>query len=140
MEQAQQPTQKKFKAKKQPPPPPSVGITGLVPNPFPITLEEEVTAAVIEWYTSKGLPVPQEDLEACKGIDAQQQAEFKKLAVAAEAIKPKPVYGTPEFWKDWWAKKRAKEAELKAAGLPIPEPKGASAGPKPKKKKSPPAS
>ena len=102
---------------------------GTAAYPYPITLEEEVTAAVYEWYESRGLPVPLEDIAACRGIDAQQWEETKKL-LAAEPVKLKPAYGTPEFWKDWWARKRAKEAELKAAGLPIPEPK-------PKKKKSP---
>lgn len=97
-------------------------------NPNPITLEEEVLAGVIEWYMALGRPVPQEDLDACKGIDAAVAAE-----AAAEAAKPpppeKPAYGTPEFWKEWWAKKRAKEAAMRAAGIPIPEPKA-----KPKKK------
>jgi len=102
-------------------------------NPNPITFEEEVTAGVIEWYMARGLPVPQADLEACKGLDAAAAAE-----AATEAAKPppppKPAYGTPEFWKEWWAKKRAKEAAAKAnaegmegtrgAGCPpIPEPK-----------------
>ena len=98
--------------------------------PYPVTLEEEVTAAVYEWYESRGLPVPLEDIAACRGIDAAQQEEFKKEAAAAEAVKPKPLYGTPEFWKDWWARKKAKEAELKAAGLPIPEPKPRKKSPK----------
>lgn len=91
-------------------------------NPNPITLEEEVLAGVIEWYMALGLPVPQEDLDACKGIDAAVAAE-----AAVEAAKPppppKPAYGTPEFWKEWWAKKRAKEAAMREAGIPIPEPK-----------------
>ena len=120
---------KKFKAKKQ-----------VLPTfrTFPVTLEEEVTQGVIDWYTSRGLPVPPEDLAACKGIDAQQEAELKKLQEATEAAPAplKPAYGTPEFWKDWWAKKRAKEAALKEAGLPVPEPKPK----KPRKKTSPKAS
>ncbi len=91
-------------------------------NPNPVTLEEEVLAGVIEWYMALGRPVPQEDLDACKGIDAAVAAE-----AAAEAAMPpppeRPAYGTPEFWKEWWAKKRAKEAAMRAAGIPIPEPK-----------------
>ena len=96
-------------------------------NPFPITFEEEVTALVIEWYTSRGLPVPPEDLEACKGLDKQRQAEFDAMIGSSEVPVEKPVYGTPEFWKDWWAKKRAKEASAAAAaanGEPVPQPKG----------------
>jgi hypothetical protein len=96
-------------------------------NPNPITLEEEVLAGVIEWYMARGLPVPQEDLDACKGIDAAAAAATK-AEMAAPAPPPKPAYGTPEFWKEWWAKKRAKEAAAREAGEPIPEPK-------PKKKK-----
>ena len=113
---------KKFKAKKSLATVPQEQILPTF-HPFPITLEEEVTAAVIEWYTSRGLPVPPEELAACKGIDAQQMAEYNEILATVEATPPKPVYGTPEFWKDWWAKKRAKEAALKEAGLPIPPPK-----------------
>jgi len=99
----------------------------LKPNPFPITFEGEVTALVIEWYTSRGLPVPPEDLEACKGLDKQRQAEFDSMIQSSEVPVEKPAYGTPEFWKDWWAKKRAKEAAATAAaaaGEPVPQPKG----------------
>lgn len=91
-------------------------------NPNPVTYEEEVTAGVIEWYMARGLPVPQEDLDACRGLDAAA-AEATKAELAAPAPPPKPAYGTPEFWKEWWAKKRAKEAAMKEAGIPIPEPK-----------------
>ena len=78
-------------------------------NKNPITFEEQVTANVIEWYMNLGLPVPQEDLDACRGIDAEDKA--LKAAEAAKPIVVKLAYGTPEFWKDWWAKKRAKEAK-----------------------------
>ena len=111
---------KKFKVSKKPYQYPNY-------NKNPITFEEQVTANVIEWYMNLGLPVPQEDLDACRDIDAQDKA-----AAAAEAAKPivvKPAYGTPEFWKEWWAKKRAKEAAAIAAGEPLPE--------KPKKKSAP---
>ena len=91
-------------------------------NPNPITFEEEVTAGVIEWYMALGLPVPQEDLDACKGLDAAIAAEAAVQA-AKPAPPPKPAYGTPEFWKEWWTKKRAKEAPTRAAGEPVPEPK-----------------
>ena len=96
-------------------------------NKNPITFEEQVTANVIEWYMNLGLPVPQEDLDACSGIDAQDKA--LKAAEEAKPLVVKPAYGTPEFWKEWWAKKRAKEAAVAAAaaaGVPLPE--------KPKKK------
>ena len=83
-------------------------------NANPITLEEEVVAGVIEWYMALGQPVPPEDLEACRGIDAAARAEVAAEMAAPAAVAP-PAYGTPEFWKQWWAKKRAKEAAAKAA-------------------------
>lgn len=102
---------------------PSLGSIAYPPyNANPITLEEEVLAGVIEWYMALGLPVPQEDLDACKGIDAAVAAEAA-VEAAKPAPPPKPAYGTPEFWKEWWAKKRAKEAAMREAGIPIPEPK-----------------
>jgi hypothetical protein len=88
--------------------PPAPRITYPPYNANPITLEEEVLKGVVEWYMARGLPVPQEDLDACKGIDAVAAAEVA-AEVAKPAPPPKPAYGTPEFWKEWWAKKRAKE-------------------------------
>jgi hypothetical protein len=79
----------------------------------PITLEEEVVAGVKTWYANLGKPVPKEDLDACSGINAEQIKIHE-----AEMAKPpstKLVYGTPEFWKDWWAKKKAKEAKEASA-------------------------
>ncbi len=106
--------------KQQPPP-----VTRVQYPPYnanPITLDEEVLAGVIEWYMALGIPVPQEDLEACKAIEVAAAAEAA-VEAAKPAPPPKPAYGTPEFWKEWWAKKRAKEAAMRAAGEPIPEPK-----------------
>ncbi len=111
---------KKFKVSKKPYQYPNY-------NKNPITFEEQVTANVIEWYMNLGLPVPQEDLDACRGIDAEDKA--LRAVEEAKPIVIKPAYGTPEFWKEWWAKKRAKEAAAAAAiaaGEPLPE--------KPKKK------
>jgi hypothetical protein len=113
---------KKFVVKAATQPQPQAPVSYPPYNPNPITLEEEVLAGVIEWYMALGRPVPQEDLDACKGIDAAA-AEASKAEMAAPAPPPKPAYGTPEFWKEWWAKKRAKEAAMRAAGIPIPEPK-----------------
>jgi hypothetical protein len=76
---------------------------------LPITLEEEVVDALKTWYANLGKPVPKQELESCSGIDDALRAEHVK-----EMAKPpstKLVYGTPEFWKDWWAKKKAKEAK-----------------------------
>jgi phage terminase Nu1 subunit (DNA packaging protein) len=88
------------------------------PNAEPVlTFGQEIEEAVKTWYREKGMPVPPEDLQVCREIDGIQQAEHERLT--AEPAKPKPVYGTPEFWKDWWAKKKAKEA----AGESKEEPK-----------------
>lgn len=81
-------------------------------NTTPLTLEEEVVAGVIEWYMALGKPVPPEDLEACRGIDAALKAEVAAQMAAPVAVVA-PAYGTPEFWKQWWAKKKAKEAAQK---------------------------
>ena len=111
---------KKFEIKR--PSPPASRVLYPPYNANPITFEEEVRAGVIEWYMALGLPVPQEDLDACKGLDAAIAAEAA-VEAAKPAPPPKPAYGTPEFWKEWWAKKRAKEAAAREAGEPIPEPK-----------------
>ena len=89
-------TKPKFKIKRLPLP------------PLPITLEEEVVDALKTWYTTLGKPVPKEELDACAGIDAAINAQH--LQEMAKPPSTKLVYGTPEFWKDWWAKKKAKEA------------------------------
>jgi hypothetical protein len=80
------------------------------PNPKPkfrlkriVKYVEPVNEAVeilTEWYTSKGLPVPAEELEACK-------QSLEPVLIASASVKP--VYGTPEFWKEWWRKKKAKD-------------------------------
>ena len=71
-----------------------------------LTFGQEIEEAVRTWYRVRNMPIPPEELRVCREIDAIEEAEYKKLT--AEPAKPKPVYGTPEFWKDWWAKKKAK--------------------------------
>jgi hypothetical protein len=78
--------------------------------PPPMTFGEEVQSLVREWYNDRNMPIPPEDIQACREMDIIQSAENKKIAESAASVVPKPVYGTPEFWKDWWAKKKAKEA------------------------------
>ena len=75
---------------------------------LPMTFGEEVEELVREWYSNRNMPIPPEELQACREIDIIQSAQNKKEAETP--VVSKPVYGTPEFWKDWWAKKRAKEA------------------------------
>jgi len=78
------------------------------------TLGEQAEEALREWYAASGKSVPQDEVEICRGIDAVESKEFERLCTAN---KPKPVYGTPEFWKDYHARKKA--------GLVKPSKKGA---------------
>ena len=122
------------------------------------TPAEEILFSVQQWYLSRGLRVPAEDLKVCKDDIAterremeynsavmmkrrleyefecvkeearmakeelsyekaadfvQRIAEYKKIidssgiVEAAPAAPPKASYGSPEFWKDYWAKKKA---------------------------------
>ena len=76
-----------------------------VPCPkFAMTLGEEMEEALIEWYGKEGRSPPQDELEICRQTDAAETKEFELLYATA---KPKPVYGTPEFWKDYHARKKA---------------------------------
>jgi hypothetical protein len=74
-----------------------------------LTFGQEIEEAVREYCLMRNMPVSPEDLQVCREIDGIEEAEYKKVAEAVTV--PKPTYGTPEFWKDWWAKKKAKEAE-----------------------------
>jgi len=75
------------------------------PCPTPaITLGEQMEEALREWYGALGKPVPQDEIQVCRQTDALEAAEQTRLEAA---YKPKPVYGTPEFWKDYWARKKA---------------------------------
>jgi len=77
------------------------------PSP-PFSIDEEVIAILTEWYTIRGLSVPPDELDACRGADAHNAKEHEnQMAAPVQAVKP--VYGTPEFWKDWWKKKKAKD-------------------------------
>lgn len=79
------------------------------------TLGEQAEEALREWYAAFGKSVPQDEVEICRRIDAVESKEFERLCAAN---KPKPVYGTPEFWKDYHARKKA--------GLVKPSKKGAT--------------
>jgi hypothetical protein len=77
------------------------------PNPKPSpTLAEEVWLLVQEWYSTRG-EIPAEEVDACLQAIQEETAELAKPAEPAEPAKPaKPSYGTPEFWKAYWAKKK----------------------------------
>jgi hypothetical protein len=108
---------------------------------IPITPGEEVDAMLAEWYGSRGLPVPPEELSAGADYDKQLAEEWKEMdrmaaLAAGETVEvtdeatgevkklepagpgPKPEFGTPEFWA-WARRKRAFDnAERAKQGLP----------------------
>lgn len=71
------------------------------------TPAEEVMALVQEYYRAQGKGVPAADMMACL-----ENIKQEKKDVAAEEsrpfVAPKAEFGSPEYWKDYWAKKRAK--------------------------------
>jgi len=89
---------------------------------------DEIEENVKEWYAKLGQPIPDVELVFIKAYRDQEREQQPLLwdgpmpDLPASSLPPsKPVYGTPEFWKDWWARKKAKEkaaAERAAAGLP----------------------
>jgi hypothetical protein len=93
---------KKFVIKKK-----AVDVVVAVPS-LALTKGQEVEELIREWYTTRNLPIPPEEIQICRNIDIEEAAAFKKFM--EKPIDIKPAYGTPEFWKDYWAKKKAKEA------------------------------
>jgi len=89
-----------------------------VPKPSTsFSMDEEAIAILTEWYKVSGLPVPLEEIEACRGADAlAAKVHEAQQAAPSEA---KLVYGTPEFWKDYWKKKNAKKAQADAAAAAL---------------------
>jgi len=68
---------------------------------------------VQEWYKARGQGVPADESRECmRAITAEKAAaaawaiELEKMASLPPAPQ-KAAYGTPEFWKDYWAKKKA---------------------------------
>jgi len=120
------------------------------------TPAEEILFSVQQWYLSRGLRVPADELKVCKDdiVKERQEIEYnsalimkRRLEYELECVKegarlakedcyekaadycqriaeykkiidssgivevvvqaPKASYGSPEFWKDYWAKKKA---------------------------------
>jgi hypothetical protein len=72
-------------------------------KPFiPRTLGEEVEEILREWYANLGQTIPPDELKICRDIDINAAEEEKKYL----ATPLKAVYGTPDFWKSYWEKKR----------------------------------
>lgn len=82
---------------------------------IPLTLGEEMEAILREWHSARGESISPEEIQICRETDLAEGIE--RETEMAKPVVLKYVYGTPEFWKDWWARKKAKEA---AGGEPIP--------------------
>ena len=65
------------------------------------TRAEEVFELVKEYYKLKGKEVPKDEYNACI-------AEIRAPPPPEPSTLSKPLYGTPEFWKAYWIKKKAK--------------------------------
>jgi len=90
---------------------------------FPASLGAEVDDALKEWYGSRGLPVPADEMGIGAVIDAANAAEAKEFLEALEKGEEEmpsvvPAYGTPEFWDYHRKKKAAENARRAAEGLP----------------------
>lgn len=84
-------------------------------SPHPLTsvstpsalVSEEVWELVKEWYKNKKSVIPIAEVKACKeAIEAEKEEKCKPI----EQVDPgpmKPEYGSPSFWADYWAKKKA---------------------------------
>jgi hypothetical protein len=73
-----------------------------------LTQAEYIYASVREWYRSKGINVPKEDIETCK---LYIKEELEEKARFEESLKnPAPVVdavSANSYWKDYWEKKKA---------------------------------
>ena len=94
----------------------------------------EVDALMREWYANLGQTISPEELKICREIDLAEIAQAERMEAAARASSAKPVYGTPEFWKAHWAKKKAAAAAEKNEGV-----QGTGCPPKASKAKQKPA-
>jgi hypothetical protein len=77
---------------------------------YATVLATQVEEILREWHAEHGTTMPAEEYAACREIDAVEAAEalsIERAAAAAAAAAAKPVYGTAEFWKAYWAKKKA---------------------------------
>lgn len=77
------------------------------------TINEEVWVLVQEWYANHNLPITFEDSDTCLTAIEEERLSMPLQTIQAiqeqmQKQKQKPAYGSPEFWKAYWAKKRAK--------------------------------
>jgi len=81
----------------------------VAPYVYKTYIAAEMDALMREWYVNLGQTISPEELKICREIDLTEvaAAATAATAAAAKAAAAKPVYGTPEFWKAHWAKKKA---------------------------------
>lgn len=91
------------------------------------TAVDEIALAVKEWYTGLGQVIPESDQEFLAVYRAEEEKEFERWdKILKGEIKeaplppPKPEYGTPEFWKAYWQKKKAAAAAVEDGSRPAP--------------------
>ena len=76
-----------------------------VPYVYKSHIAAEMDALMREWYANLGQTISPEELKICREVDYAEIVEAERIEAAALAAR-KPVYGTPEFWKAHWEKKR----------------------------------
>jgi replicative superfamily II helicase len=107
------------------------------PAYIPLTVGDEIDKAIEEWYSSRNLPIPPDEVGVGLKLDQENYERLQsQLGIVSEAVIPevaettvvpevvpetavmvpvageKPPFGTPEFWK--WAHKRKLEKEAEA--------------------------
>ena len=100
----------------------NIKLKGAMPY-FPASIGAEVDDALKEWYGSRGLAVPADEVGIGAVIDAANAAEDKAFLGAFQTGEEEmpsvvPPYGTPEFWDYHRKKKAAENAKRAAEGLP----------------------
>jgi len=76
-----------------------------------LTQAQEVYASVIEWYKNRNEIVPKEDIDACEQMIREEKEEMKRneefMANPPPPVIQAPTFGSNDYWKDYWAKKKA---------------------------------
>lgn len=74
-----------------------------------LTEAEYIFASVIEWYRVRGIEIPEEDINWCEEYIKQELEEKERhIQLLNTPLPPeKPSFGSGDYWKDYWAKKKA---------------------------------
>ena len=96
---------------------------------------DDIESAVRDWYAAKGLSIPPADRPWLRAFREEAAAASGKLWTgplpdlpSAPSASDKLVYGTPAYWKNFWAKKHAKKKAAEATAALPPSPPAAAAG------------